>query len=130
MAALPRLNGLIRALENGEVPISVFTPPTIDSAVNLSIAPYDGIIFESEHNPYDVGGLRDCLQYLLNRRQILERIGDQGAHGRAQLVACHNPESSEDGRGTVGAAAENEHTVQITCLERGRQGLAGDGCRL
>jgi len=73
MAALPRLNRVIRALDNGEVPVSVFTPPTIDSAVNLSAAPYDGIIFESEHNPYDISMLRDCLQYLLNRRQIVEQ---------------------------------------------------------
>jgi 4-hydroxy-2-oxoheptanedioate aldolase len=73
MAALPRLNSVIRALENDEIPISVFTPPTVDSAVNLSTAPYDGIIFESEHNPYDIGNLRDCLQYLLNRRQIVEQ---------------------------------------------------------
>jgi 4-hydroxy-2-oxoheptanedioate aldolase len=73
MAALPRLNGVIRALESGDVPVCVFTPPTVDSAVHLSIAPYDGIIFESEHNPYDIGSLRDCLQYLLNRRQIVER---------------------------------------------------------
>ena len=73
MAALLRLNRVIRALDNGEVPVSVFTPPTVDGAVNLSAAPYDGIIFESEHNPYDISTLRDCLQYLLNRRQIVEQ---------------------------------------------------------
>ena len=73
MAALPRLNGVIRALENGDIPVSVFSPPTTDNAMNLATAPYDGIIFESEHNPYDIGTLRDCLQYLLNRRQIVEQ---------------------------------------------------------
>jgi len=72
MTAPLRLNRVIRALENGDVPISVFTPPTIENAVNLSVAPYDGIIFESEHNPYDIETLRHCLQYLLNRRQIVE----------------------------------------------------------
>jgi len=72
MAALPRLNNVIGALEKGEVPVAVFTPPTIDSAVALSVAPYDGVIFEAEHNAYDIKDLRDCLQYLLNRRQIVE----------------------------------------------------------
>jgi 4-hydroxy-2-oxoheptanedioate aldolase len=70
---MPRLNTVISALENGESPVSVFAPPTVDSAVVLSVAPYDGIVFEAEHNPYDITALRDCLQYLLNRRQIVER---------------------------------------------------------
>jgi 4-hydroxy-2-oxoheptanedioate aldolase len=73
MAAMPRLNNFIRALEHGEIPVAVFAPPTVDSAVALSVAPYDGIIFEAEHNPYDIMDLRDCLQYMLNRRQIVEQ---------------------------------------------------------
>ena len=73
MAATPRLNKVIRALESGEIPVSVFAPPTIDSAVAFSAAPYDGIIFEAEHNAYDIKDLRDCLQYMLNRRQIVEQ---------------------------------------------------------
>ena len=73
MAAMPRLNNVIRALEHGEIPVTVFAPPTVDSAVALSVAPYDGIIFEAEHNAYDIKDLRDCLQYLLNRRQIVEQ---------------------------------------------------------
>ncbi len=73
MAALPRLNTVIRALENGEVPVSVFAPPTVDNAIALSVAPYDGLIFEAEHNAYDIRDLRDCLQYMLNRRQIVDQ---------------------------------------------------------
>jgi 4-hydroxy-2-oxoheptanedioate aldolase len=73
MAALPRLNTVIRALENGDTSTSVFAPPTIDNAVALSVAAYDGIIFEAEHNAYDIKDLRDCLQYMLNRRQIVEQ---------------------------------------------------------
>ncbi len=73
MAATPRLNTVIRALEQGRIPVTVFTPPTVESAVALSAAPYDGIIFEAEHNAYDIKDLRDCLQYMLNRRQILEQ---------------------------------------------------------
>jgi len=64
---------MIRALEQGQVPIATFSPPSTDSAVALAMAAYDGIIFESEHNPFDMYLLRDCLQYLLNRRQILDR---------------------------------------------------------
>jgi 4-hydroxy-2-oxoheptanedioate aldolase len=73
MAALPRLNTVIRALESGKIPVTVFTPPTVDGAIALSVAPYDGVIFEAEHNAYDVKDLRDCLQYMLNRRQIVEQ---------------------------------------------------------
>ena len=35
-------------------------------------APYDGVVFEMEHNPYDIQLLRDCMQYMLDRRQIAE----------------------------------------------------------
>ena len=73
MAAMPRLNTVIRALENGETPVTVFAPPTVESAVALSAAPYDGVIFEAEHNAYDIKDLRDCLQYMLNRGQIVEQ---------------------------------------------------------
>jgi 4-hydroxy-2-oxoheptanedioate aldolase len=69
---LPRLNSIIRVFESGKTPVTAFSPPTIDSAIAFSTAPYDGVVFESEHNPYDIKGLRDCLQYLLNRRQIVE----------------------------------------------------------
>ncbi|HEY5619377.1 MAG TPA: aldolase/citrate lyase family protein [Vicinamibacterales bacterium] len=73
MPELPRLNNVIRLLEEGKVPITTFSPPSIDSAIALSSAAYDGVTFELEHNPYDILTLRDCLQYMLNRRQILER---------------------------------------------------------
>jgi 4-hydroxy-2-oxoheptanedioate aldolase len=68
-----RLNTVIRALEEGQIAILAFAPPTVDSAIAISTAGYDGVIFEAEHNPYDVKELRDCLQYMLNRRQIVER---------------------------------------------------------
>src|SRR5262245_2658115 len=70
---LPRLNSIVKAFERGEIPVTAFSPPTIDSAIAFSTAPYDGVVFESEHNPYDIKGLRNCLQYLLNRRQIVEQ---------------------------------------------------------
>jgi 4-hydroxy-2-oxoheptanedioate aldolase len=37
----------------------------------INAAPYDGVVFEMEHRPYDIRALRDCLQYMLDRRQIL-----------------------------------------------------------
>ena len=36
----------------------------------MSTAKYDGIVFEMEHNPWDIRALRDSLQYMLNRGQI------------------------------------------------------------
>ena len=72
MPELPRLNNVIRLLAEGKVPITTFSPPSIDSAIALSTTAYDGITFELEHNPYDPLTLRDCLQYMLNRRQIFE----------------------------------------------------------
>ena len=72
MPELPRLNNAIRLLEEGKVPLATFSPPTPESAIALSTAAYDAVIFEMEHNPYDIKDLRDSLQYLLNRRQILD----------------------------------------------------------
>jgi len=73
MSDTPRLNNVIRALEQGEVPITVFSPPAVESALELATTKYDGVVFEAEHNPYDIRALRDCLQYMLNRRQMFER---------------------------------------------------------
>jgi 4-hydroxy-2-oxoheptanedioate aldolase len=73
MPETPRLNTLIAQLERGQIPLAVFSPPTIESAIELATTKYDGVVFEAEHNPYDIRALRDCLQYLLNRRQIVER---------------------------------------------------------
>ncbi|MBI4887687.1 MAG: aldolase [Acidobacteria bacterium] len=73
MPELPRLNSVIRLLEEGKVPLAAFSPPSADSAVALSVSAYDAVVFEMEHNPYDVKDLRDALQYMLSRRQILDR---------------------------------------------------------
>ena len=70
MPELPRLNGVIRALEQGQAAFTCFTTPDVESAIALSTTAYDGIVFEMEHNPWDIRALRDCLQYMLNRRQI------------------------------------------------------------
>jgi 4-hydroxy-2-oxoheptanedioate aldolase len=72
MADIPRLNGVIRALEQGKHAFTTFTPADPEAALALAGAKYDGIIFEMEHNPYDIRAFRDSLQYMLNRRQIAQ----------------------------------------------------------
>jgi 4-hydroxy-2-oxoheptanedioate aldolase len=67
-----RLNGAIRAFEMGEPAFVTFSPAEIGNAQAIGDAAYDGVVFEMEHNPYDIRTLRDCLQYLLNRRQIVD----------------------------------------------------------
>ncbi len=67
-----RLNKIIQALEEGKPAITTFAGPTVDNAIAASSAKYDGVVFESEHNPYDIRELRNCLQYMLNRKQILD----------------------------------------------------------
>ncbi|HLF71222.1 MAG TPA: aldolase/citrate lyase family protein [Dehalococcoidia bacterium] len=70
MAELPRLNGVIKALESGKPAFTCFTQPDVDSVLALSTSNFDGIVFELEHNPWDIRALRDGLQYMLNRGQI------------------------------------------------------------
>ena len=70
MTKLPRLNGVIGALEKGLPTITSFSPADVASAIAFSSSSYDGIVFEMEHNPWDSQALRDSLQYMLNRRQI------------------------------------------------------------
>ena len=70
MADLPRLNNVIRALEAGQHALTCFAPAHVNSAIAMSASKFDGCVFEMEHNPWDCGRLRDCLQYMLNRAQI------------------------------------------------------------
>ena len=67
---IPRLNGVIKALESGKPAFAPFTSAEVSNALTISGAPFDGVVFEMEHNPYDIKALRDCMQYMLNRRQI------------------------------------------------------------
>ena len=71
MSEIPRLNGAIRALEEGKPAFVNFSVPEISAAVSMAGTKYDGVAFEMEHNPFDVAALRNCLQYLLDRKQIL-----------------------------------------------------------
>ena len=67
-----RLNGVIRALEAGQPAFTCFQPAEVDSALAIQSTKFDGVVFEMEHNPWDGKALRDCLQYLLNRGQIMK----------------------------------------------------------
>ena len=69
MPELPRLNGVIRALEQGHA-FTAFANADTETALAMTTAKYDGIVFEMEHNPWDIRALRDSLQYMLNRGQI------------------------------------------------------------
>jgi 4-hydroxy-2-oxoheptanedioate aldolase len=71
MAELPRLNGIIRALEQGQAAFTAFSPADVDSAIAMSTSKYDGVIFEMEHNFWDGRALRESLQFMLNRRQLV-----------------------------------------------------------
>jgi len=68
-----RLNGIIRAFESGKPAYAAFSKLDKQTAIEMSDAPYDGVVFEMEHNPYDVSALGDALQYMLNRKAIAER---------------------------------------------------------
>jgi len=68
-----RLNRIIGALEEHGIAFATFTAPGIENAVSLSFSPYDGIVYELEHTPYDVKDLQISLQFMLHRVQIREQ---------------------------------------------------------
>ena len=69
--SIPRLNGIIKALEAGKNTFVCFAPGDAANAQIVATEKYDGVVFEMEHGAYDIKTLRDCLQYLLNRQQIV-----------------------------------------------------------
>jgi 4-hydroxy-2-oxoheptanedioate aldolase len=69
---IPRLNGIIKALEQGKNTFVCFSPADINNAQLVANEKYDGVVYEMEHGAYDIKTLRDCLQYMMNRRQIVE----------------------------------------------------------
>src|SRR5919106_3874146 len=73
MPDIPRLNGVIKALEQGQTAFVAFTPVDIESAVTMGSSKLDGVAFEMEHAPLDFPGLRQALQFMLDRRQIVDR---------------------------------------------------------
>lgn len=70
MSTIPRLNGIIRALETGQHAFTLFAPCEIETAVELQASKYDGVVFEGEHRGWDISALRNSMQFLLNRGHI------------------------------------------------------------
>jgi 4-hydroxy-2-oxoheptanedioate aldolase len=69
---IPRLNGIIKVLEQNKNAFVSFAPAEPGNAHTVATEAYDGVVFEMEHGTYDIRTLRECLQNLLNRRQIVE----------------------------------------------------------
>jgi 4-hydroxy-2-oxoheptanedioate aldolase len=73
MPDIPRLNGVIKALEQNQTAFVAFTPVDVESAVAMASSKLDGVAFEMEHAPLDFPGLRQALQFMLDRRQLVDR---------------------------------------------------------
>ena len=71
MSDIPRLNGVIKALEAGQTAFVAFTPVDVESAIATAGSELDGVAFEIEHSPLDFTGLRTTLQSMLDRREIV-----------------------------------------------------------
>src|SRR5262245_60005531 len=70
MASDTRLNGVIRQLERGKPAFTSFIFGVIGSAVTFAQSKNDGVVFEMEHNPWDIAALRQALQFMILRQQI------------------------------------------------------------
>jgi 4-hydroxy-2-oxoheptanedioate aldolase len=67
-----RLNSIIGALENGQIAFASFSPMEISAAKVMAASQFDGVIYEGEHNPWDISALEMSLQFMLDRRKIAE----------------------------------------------------------
>ena len=95
MPELPRLNPAIRALESGKPAFVTFSPAEVGAAQSIAAAPYDAVVFEMEHNPYDIRQLRDCMQYMLDRAAKSSNPAPCSAGGSAD-GACIPPNGGGD----------------------------------
>jgi 4-hydroxy-2-oxoheptanedioate aldolase len=68
-----RLNGLIKAWESGRIAVMRFMTAVPENGFTAADSPYDAIMFDMEHQPFDPGDLRATLQAMLDRRRIAER---------------------------------------------------------
>jgi 4-hydroxy-2-oxoheptanedioate aldolase len=68
-----RLNGIIRALETAPgVSFTSFIQAEVESAVAFAQSDNDGVVFELEHNPWDIRALREAMQFLMLRQKIVQ----------------------------------------------------------
>ena len=69
-----RLNKTIELLESGQAAIGRFAfDMSNGNAIQTARSPADFVIIDLEHSPYDVTKLRDFLQQMTDKRQILEK---------------------------------------------------------
>lgn len=68
---MTRLNKVIAALEQGQRAFGTFAGADAETAQWVTAAPYDGVIYEMEHRPWDPSRLKDTLQYMINPRQMV-----------------------------------------------------------
>lgn len=71
MTEIPRLNGVIKQRAEGRAVFLNFIAPTIEAAIAASMSDYDGCVFEMEHGIYDINNLRNALQFMLYRQQLV-----------------------------------------------------------
>jgi 4-hydroxy-2-oxoheptanedioate aldolase len=71
MTEIPRLNGVIKQRAEGKHVFLNFIAPTIEAAIAASVSDYDGCVFEMEHGIYDINNLRNALQFMLYRQQLV-----------------------------------------------------------
>jgi 4-hydroxy-2-oxoheptanedioate aldolase len=68
-----RMNKVIERLENGDLAFGPFLPAgSIPDAVWASGSGYDAVVFEMEHNSFSLHDLRLSMQFMLDRKQILD----------------------------------------------------------
>jgi len=72
MTEIGRLNPVIAALERGEPAFMAFGRAEKEEAVQFGTSALDAVLFEMEHTPWDGTGLREAMQFLLNRRRMWE----------------------------------------------------------
>lgn len=65
-----RLNGVVRQLEQGKPAFTSFILAEIESSVSFAQSNNDGVVFEMEHNPWDITALRVALQFMILRQQV------------------------------------------------------------
>jgi 4-hydroxy-2-oxoheptanedioate aldolase len=67
------LNTVIRALTTGPgVAFTSFIQAEVEQAVTFTQSDNDGVVFEMEHNPWDIRALREAMQFMLLRQHIAE----------------------------------------------------------
>lgn len=67
------LNKVISIVEEGGVAFGPFMPPgSIPDAAWITTSPYDFVVYEMEHSPFNLSDLRLSLQFMLNRKQIAD----------------------------------------------------------